>query len=115
MKIEIKEIVSKILPCVTYGVFGISFFLSAYILWDGLESFYIKGKTFESDSEQVTYIIEFLIFPAASTFFSLLLPLLLLKRRMQTFALFSALACFFLFLVAAIPALQATIHVSGMG
>lgn len=69
MKVDLKKTVSKILPCVTYGVFGISFFLSAYILWHGLEDFYIKGKTFESDREQVIYIIDFLIFPAIPTFF----------------------------------------------
>jgi len=115
MKVDLKKIVSKILPCLTYGVFSISFFLSAYILWTGLEGFYIDGKTFQSDRGQIGYIIDSLIFPAIPTFFSLILPLLLFKKRMQAFALFSALACFFLFAISIIPALEATVGVSGMG
>ena len=115
MKLIFKKIATKILPCLTYGIFGISFVLSAYILWAGIEDFYIDGKTFQSDIKKISFIIDSLIFPAFPTFFSLLLPILLFKRYMWAFAFFAALACFFLFVFCAIPFLQGTVTVVGYG
>jgi threonine/homoserine/homoserine lactone efflux protein len=97
MKIDLKKIAPKILPCMTYGVFGMSFFCSAYFLWMGIENIYIHKKTFETDVDEIVYKIDYIIAPLIIVFFTSILPILLYKKKKQTFALFAALACFFLF------------------
>lgn len=99
MKVDLKKTVSKILPCVTYGVFGISFFLSAYFLSVGIENIYIHKKQFEADVDEIVYKLEYILAPLVIVFFASLLPALLYKKKMQTFALFSAFSCFFLFVL----------------
>ena len=65
----------------TYGVFGMSFFCSAYFLWMGIENIYIHKKTFETDVDEIVYKIDYIIAPLIIVFFTTYYPSFFTKRK----------------------------------